>query len=189
MPCDFICLKASAGSDVVGVGTQPAPVGQPGKGLHMCGGMQGYDLGPGVPEDLTGAGEAIIGALQAQEQSGVVARGADAAAGVPCAAGGPVATEVTPRELREALTFDDRWGPTEWGPIPFLPKSDILVENMEKSWGDLLSYRGLSTTGTGNLLVSGVQVCTVSVQWICVETKLGRLKYVQTFWGLGFFLS
>ena len=29
--------------------------------------------------------------------------------------------EVTPRRLRELLTFSADWGPSEWGPVPYLP--------------------------------------------------------------------
>ena len=123
--------------------------------------LQGYDLGD-LPDDLTGLGDSIISALQAQEQSAVIARGASAAASVPVAAGRAVAAEVSPRDLREALMFDEHWGPTEWGPIPFLPKPDLLVENMEKSWGELYSYRGICSTAKGDLLVAGVQVRTTT---------------------------
>ena len=48
--------------------------------------LQGYDLG-NVPEDLTGMGDAIIKALQAQEQNSVVMRGAAAAEGVSASHG------------------------------------------------------------------------------------------------------
>ena len=125
--------------------------------------FQGYDLGDDVPDDLAGVGDGIVAALAAQQQPGTVTRGAAAAAAVPAAAGRAVAAEVAPRELRDALTFDERWGPTEWGPIPFLPKPDLLVEGMERAWGDLDAYRGLSSTADGNLLVSGVQVCASRV--------------------------
>ena len=60
-----------------------------------------------------------------------------------------VAAGVTSRQLKDALTYPPGWGPTDWGPIPFLPDPDILVNNMEKSWGDLDSYRGISTSAAG----------------------------------------
>ena len=41
------------------------------------------------------------------------------------------------------------WGPTEWGPISFLPSHDLLVANMERQWGDLDKYRGLGTSAKG----------------------------------------
>jgi magnesium chelatase subunit H len=117
---------------------------------------QGYDLGD-VPEDLTGVGDSIIKALRTQEQFATVSRGAPAVEKIPVAVGSSVGAEVSPRDLRESLMFDEHWGPTEWGPIPFLPKPDLLVEAMEKAWGDLYSYRGINSTAKGNLLVSGVQ--------------------------------
>jgi len=39
------------------------------------------------------------------------------------------AAELTPTQLKEALTFPQTWGPTEWGPISFLPDHDILVRS------------------------------------------------------------
>lgn len=70
--------------------------------------------------------------------------------------------EMTPHDLKNALTFDPNWGPTEWGPIPFLPRSDLLTSRMEKQWGDLYRYRGINSTGRGSLLISGVQVPSFS---------------------------
>ena len=34
---------------------------------------------------------------------------------------------MTPKQLKEHLTFPQTWGPTEWGPISFLPEHDILA--------------------------------------------------------------
>jgi hypothetical protein len=84
-----------------------------------------------------------------------------------------VAAEVPPRELRTALHFDEHWGPTEWGPIPFLPKPDLLVEAMENAWGDLYKYRGLNSTANGNLLVAGVQVrpCSTAMCVPCARAN------------------
>ena len=57
--------------------------------------------------------------------------------------------EVSPKELREALSFPEGWGPSEWGPIPYLPDPDFLIQRMEGQWGSLLSYRGLATSAKG----------------------------------------
>ena len=37
------------------------------------------------------------------------------------------AADMTPKQLKEHLTFPQIWGPTEWGPISFLPEHDILA--------------------------------------------------------------
>ena len=60
-----------------------------------------------------------------------------------------MAAGVTSKQLKDALTYPAEWGPSDWGPIPFLPEPDILVNNMEASWGDLDSYRGISTSASG----------------------------------------
>jgi hypothetical protein len=121
--------------------------------------LQGYDLGPDVPEDLAGAGEAIIKTLLALDQSGVTARGPSALKQVPATVGTAAMATMSPRDLQQRLYFDSAWGPDEWGPIPFLPPDDLLVKNMESAWGELYNYRGLSTSARGELLISGVQVC------------------------------
>jgi magnesium chelatase subunit H len=124
--------------------------------------VQGYDLGPDVPEDLTGAGQAIITTLSALQQPNIMTRHRSALASVPAAVGTAVMATMSPQELRKSLFFDSSWGPDEWGPIPFLPPDDLLVTNMEGAWGDLYSYRGLSTTAKGELIISGVQVYSPS---------------------------
>ena len=48
------------------------------------------------------------------------------------------------------LTYPGGWGPTEWGPIPFLPERDVLVANLERQWGQLDSYRGIATSAAGD---------------------------------------
>jgi magnesium chelatase subunit H len=53
----------------------------------------------------------------------------------------PAAAEVSPKQLSDLLTFPASWGPSEWGPIPYLPSEDVLVKRMEKQWGALASYR------------------------------------------------
>ena len=129
----------------------------------------GYDLGP-LPEDkpFDLLGEALVTALKTQDDPRVVARGAAgiASAGTgPAAAWGvtPAGAEVTGRQLAAQLTYPPEWGPTEWGPIPFLPDNDILVEKMEKQWGNLSTYRGIASTASGSLLVSGLQLGNVFV--------------------------
>jgi len=78
----------------------------------------------GAPWD----GEALLAALKAQEDMRLVARGADAmlqAGAGPAEAFGAqaAAAEVSPKRLKEWLAFNPLWGPTEWGPVPFLPVS------------------------------------------------------------------
>ena len=60
-----------------------------------------------------------------------------------------VAAEVSPSQLRSNLSFPPTFGPTEFGPIPFLPDPDLLVQRMEAAWGDLERYRGISTSAQG----------------------------------------
>jgi magnesium chelatase subunit H len=134
--------------------------------------LQGYDLGESLPQDLRGVGEKIVTSLKRLESPPVVARGSLAAARtldpVVSKFGAAVAaTEVRPSSLRSTLAFDERWGPTEWGPIPFLPRADMLSRNMEAAWGDLDKYRGLNSTASGNLFVGGLQVRIqlCPVQW------------------------
>lgn len=78
-----------------------------------------------TPHDCRGAGEAAN-------------FGAEAAA-----------AEVSAGQLKEYLTYPEDWGPSEWGPIPFLPNPDVLVNRLERQWGDLRDYRGISTTAKG----------------------------------------
>ena len=61
------------------------------------------------------------------------------------------AAEVSAEALKAQLTKPTGWGPSEWGPIPFLPSPDVLVSRMEKQWGPLDEYRGISTTAKGDL--------------------------------------
>ena len=35
---------------------------------------------------------------------------------------------MSPQQLRSALTYPAAFGPTEWGPIPYLPDPDLLVQ-------------------------------------------------------------
>ena len=127
------------------------------------------------------------------------------------------AADMSPKQLREHLTFPQSWGPTEWGPISFLPEHDILVSllmsiklrlkkdfsevptacygltyadiylgcrhifvrtiliignvpeacaaatqvrNMERQWGDLDRYRGISTSSKGDPLLPGAPIAS-----------------------------
>ena len=74
------------------------------------------------------------------------------------------AADVSPKRLKELLTYPTSWGPSEWGPISFLPEHDLLVSNMERQWGDLDKYRGLATSakGTGPLPCSWSRLNTHS---------------------------
>ena len=76
----------------------------------------------------------------------ILCRGANGAESCGVAA---TAVEVSPGQLKAQLTKPLGWGPTEWGPIPFLPSPAVLVSRMEKQWGPLDSYRGLATTAGG----------------------------------------
>jgi len=66
---------------------------------------------------------------------------------------------VSPKRLRELLTYPVGWGPSEWGPISFLPQHDLLVANMERQWGDLDKYRGLSTSAKGETSSAQARGC------------------------------
>eukprot|EP00884_Botryococcus_braunii_P009534 jgi/Botrbrau1/18582/Bobra.0367s0024.1 len=135
---------------------------------------QGYDLGPaGDGSEING--EALIAALKMQEEGRAISEGAK---GIERRGAGraekfgakAVAADVPMKELKRMLTYPDTWGPTEWGPIPFLPSPDLLVQNMEKQWGDLDRYRGISTSVRGDAVVSGIQLGKV---WIGVQPALG----------------
>lgn len=135
-------------------------------------------------------GEALIEALKQQQEQSVIFKGVEGVqktkAGRAADYGAEIsAFEMTPTQLKETLTYPFGWGPTEWGPIPFLPDSDVLVQRIEKQWGDLTRYRspfssfpfqnvpscrGLSTAANGNALISGLQLGNV---WIGVQPLLG----------------
>ena len=71
---------------------------------------------------------------------------------------------VTPKQLKQWLTFPETWGPTQWGPIPFLPAPDVLVTRMENAWGSLDTYAGLATVNGGKgSYVAGLQIGNVFV--------------------------
>lgn len=108
--------------------------------------IQGYDLGD-YSEDIDG--ERLITALKAQEAQPVVFKGSTAVQEIPIegcdnSAHGSVRSvgaEVTPKQLKSMLKYPRQWGPNEWGPIPFLPSNNILVDRIEKQWGELGRYR------------------------------------------------
>ncbi|KAG2494735.1 hypothetical protein HYH03_007247 [Edaphochlamys debaryana] len=135
----------------------------------------GYDLGPDLPEDLTGLGEALVTALKGFEDQRAIVRGAQ---GTTLRGAGPAAAfgaspspgEMTPTRLKELLTYPQDWGPSEWGPVPYLPDPDVLVTRMERQWGDLRVYRGLNTSAKGGYVVSGLALGNV---WIGVQPPLG----------------
>ena len=79
---------------------------------------------------------------------------------------------VSPKRLKEWLSFPESWGPTEFGPIPFLPTPDVLVRRMEKAWGPLDSYNGLATT-QGKDRGSYVAGLTIGNVFIGVQPALG----------------
>ena len=122
-----------------------------------------------------GVGQAVIDALARQLEPRTLARGAAGvlAAGVGGAGGGKgggaegsslsaasfgaaaAAADVPAAQLRDWLSFPQSWGPTEWGPIPFLPPNDILVTRMEANWGDLRKQAASGGGGGGLLPKSG----------------------------------
>jgi magnesium chelatase subunit H len=138
---------------------------------------EGYDLGTDVDLDALD-GEALIAALVAQEDQRALSQGAvgikAAAAAAGAGEGGAnvtiTAADITPAALKQYLTFPQGYGPTEWGPIPFLPDSRILVQRLEKQWGELGKYRGICTSNTGDAVVSGLQLGNV---FIGVQPLLG----------------
>ncbi|KAK9915657.1 hypothetical protein WJX75_002261 [Coccomyxa subellipsoidea] len=136
---------------------------------------QGYDLGEDVANGAKIDGEAIVNALRLQEDQRSISKGAagikQAGAGEAEEFGGHAsAADISPKRLKELLTYPASWGPTEWGPISFLPSHDLLVANMERQWGNLDKYRGLGTSAKGNFVVGGLQLGNV---WIGVQPALG----------------
>ena len=81
---------------------------------------------------------------------------------------------------QEWLTYPEDWGPTEWGPIPFLPSKDLLVRKMTSQWGDLESYRGLRTTAKGQPMISGVQLGNVWIGMTRIAILALPLSQLQT---------
>ena len=135
---------------------------------------EGYDVG-GVTDVSSIKGEAIVEALSAQTDQRALAQGAvgvmkQGAKSATDFGAQPIAADVSPMALKEMLTFPRGFGPTEWGPIPFLPEADILVQKVEKQWGELGKYRGLSTSNAGDSVISGLQFGNV---FIGVQPLLG----------------
>jgi len=136
----------------------------------------GYDVGD-FPVGDPDAGERIVEYLKKMSLEELTCRGVDhvrekIGEEVTSALGATVAgTDMVAERLKEYLTFDEAWGPSEWGPMPFLPSPDLLVTKMEAAWGDLAKYRsGLSTTTSGSAVVTGLQFGNV---FIGVQPLLG----------------
>ena len=134
----------------------------------------GYDVGD-IPDDIDG--EKIVTYLKQLSQEDIICRGIDHARGkfddnLRNELGAKIhGTDMVAEQLKEYITFDETWGPNEWGPLPFLPSPDILVNKMEAAWGDISKYRaGLSTTTSGNAVVSGLRFGNV---FIGVQPLLG----------------
>ena len=122
----------------------------------------GYDVG-----DLPGNvdGEGILTALRALEDARAGAAHLVGAAEEAAAAVGAevVREEVSPSELSRWLSFPEHWGPTEWGPLPYLPDSKILLDRLEQQWGQLGSPGQLGATPDGNYACLGLRFGKVTV--------------------------
>jgi len=133
----------------------------------------GYDVG-GLPSPVDG--EAIVTYLKEISKENILSRGADYikkeySSKTSEIGATPQGQNISAKQLRSYLTFDESWGPNEWGPMPFLPSPDILVRKMQKAWGDLGQYRaGLSTAVNGDSVVTGLQFGNV---FIGVQPLLG----------------
>ncbi|XRB01360.1 magnesium-chelatase subunit ChlH [Pycnococcus provasolii] len=125
---------------------------------------EGYQLSNDGDRSSLPTGESIVEVLRQLEGEVAAARGMGAASKAvekaigssnTASAGGTV---VSPSLLKEWLSFPESYGPTEWGPLPFLPSSDLMVRNMQSAWGDLRAYRGIKTAQDGSgFVVAGVQ--------------------------------
>jgi hypothetical protein len=78
------------------------------------------------------------------------------------------------------LTFPPSWGPTEWGPIPYLPAEDVLVKRMEAQWGSLHAYRCVRMLSNGfmvkmHALPVHLCLCEEDVLVKCMEAQWGTL--------------
>lgn len=136
--------------------------------------QSGYDLGD-IPSDIDG--EKIVTYLKHLSQEDIICRGIEYSKAkfdddLQVDLGAKVSgTDMVAEELKKYISFDESWGPNEWGPLPFLPSPDILVNKMESAWGDISKYRaGLSTTTSGNAVVSGLLFGNV---FIGVQPLLG----------------
>ena len=133
---------------------------------------EGYDVGS-IPDDLNG--DDIIEMIRSLDNPRAISAGAAAVNEIgekrmEKLGGSVSASEVSPAQLRDWLTFPRSWGPTEWGPIPFLPDASILAQKVESQWGNLGNPSHLSVSGEGNYVVSGLQFGNV---WIGVQPLLG----------------
>ncbi len=90
-------------------------------------------------------------------------------------------------ELKELLTYPETWGPTEWGPVPFLPDHDVLVQRMEKQWGELRSYRRgvLGGTEGGQALPEvRMQPVRTGISAVLVSALVSALSHFSSTRGL-----
>ncbi|GAX76816.1 hypothetical protein CEUSTIGMA_g4262.t1 [Chlamydomonas eustigma] len=157
---------------------------------------EGYDLGGGseaaasstervaaaaASDHVSGGhvsldGEALVTGLRLQEDQRAVSEGVagllrkGVGEGLSHSGFTASAAEVTAPQLKSLLTYPESWGPTEWGPIPFLPDNDILVKRVEKQWGDLRGYRGMMTSAQGGLVVPGLKAGNI---FLGVQPALG----------------
>jgi len=128
--------------------------------------------------DAAAAADGAAAARDAPTPPGGVSAAVARAAGVALACVGvrAVADEVAPKQLAAWLRFDPSWGPSEWGPLPYLPDNDALVARMEAQWGDLSKHAArnaggpLLCTSRGGFLVAGLQLGNV---FLGVQPALG----------------
>jgi magnesium chelatase subunit H len=145
--------------------------------------MKGYDLGDGGIPD----GEALVAALSSLDDdraTNLGVRGLEAeflrySKGQQSTALGGLqsgSASVSPSQLKEWLSFPESWGPSEWGPIPFLPAHTLLLDRMERQWGDVAAYRGIKSAADGSLVVPGLQVRTSAPCVISSHKRAGRVQ-------------
>ena len=140
----------------------------------------GYDVGAGPADEhdararWASVGQSIIDALAAASAPAAVSRGAAGllTAGVGDAArygATPTPGEVSPSTLKDWLSFSPRSGPSDWGPIPFLPSPDILVRRLDAQW-TVGSPTNICHSAGGAAVVPGVSLGNV---WFGVQPLLG----------------
>jgi len=153
---------------------------------------EGYHIPAGVIENVRDAasplddvpagdrfGERVVKALTRMLDAGVVYDGTqrikEEGAKIPLPEGVELVAEtVTVSTIRSWLNFPEEWGPSEWGPLPILPRSSFLYDAFIKQWGNaaggLESVLGLGTNAKGESIVCGIKVGNV---FICVQPVLG----------------
>ena len=90
-------------------------------------------------------------------------------------AGVEVVAEAVPLStLRAWLDFDETWGPSEWGPVPVLPRQTFLYDRFIKQWGNaaggLEPVLGLGTSSAGDSVIAGIRIGNL---FVCVQPLLG----------------